>query len=192
MDNLCSLQVMCSSMRHICGGPVVARCVAVDWCRPSLSNDCVKYFTLLARLTQFGYPEACLLTGIQTVFVENHSPRSCLDYLTRITDGGHNMAAYQVTIFLYRNNGGVGDDNTVRQYKRWIEGEEESRVTVASDGGRPTSRQLSNKGCWLCCEAVVNLIHKMMWWRNKWPPPPSAQERGDLPCAGADCGIPKG
>ena len=61
------------------------------------------------------------------------------------------------------------------------------------DGGDgPTSRRLGNKGCWLCHVAAVKVIHEMMWWCNKWPPSPPAQERGDLPCAGADCGIPKG
>jgi uncharacterized membrane-anchored protein len=67
-----------------------------------------------------------LLTGIQTVFIENHSPRPCLDYLTRAADGGHNVAAYLVAIFLYRHNGDVGDDNTMWRYIRRVKGEEES------------------------------------------------------------------
>ena len=54
------------------------------------------------------------------------------------------------------------------------------------------SWRLSNKGCRLCCEAATKVIHKMTWWRNKWPPPSSVQVCGDLPCAGGDCGIPKG
>jgi hypothetical protein len=54
-------------------------------------DDHVNYFALLARLTQVGNLEACLLTGIQTVFMENYNPRSCLDDLTLIADGGHNM-----------------------------------------------------------------------------------------------------
>ena len=32
----------------------------------------------------------------------------------------------------------------------------------------------------------------MTWWRNKWPPPPPAQVRSDLPCVGGDYGVPKG
>jgi hypothetical protein len=75
---------------------------------------------------------------------------------------------------------------------RQIKGEEESQGAVVGGGGGPTSRWLSNKGCRLCHEAATNLIHKMMWWLNKWPLPPPAQERGDLPCIGADCGVPKG
>jgi hypothetical protein len=67
-----------------------------------------------------------LLTGIQTVFIENHSPRPCLDYLIRAADGGHNVVAYLVAIFLDRHNGDAGDDNTVRRYIRRVKGEEES------------------------------------------------------------------
>ena len=85
-----------------------------------------------------------MLTGIQTVFAENHSPRPCLDYLTRATNGGHNVAAYLVAIFLYRHNGDAGDDNTMRRYIRRVEGEEESLAVVAGGGGGPTSWWLSN------------------------------------------------
>jgi TPR repeat protein len=107
--------------------------VAVDRCRSSSSNDYVNYFALLARLTQFGNPEACMLIGIQTVFMENHSLRPCLNYLTRAADGGHSMAAYLVAIFLYRHNGDGSDDNTARQYIRQIEGEEESRAMAVAN-----------------------------------------------------------
>ena len=69
-----------------------------------------------------------MLTVIQTIFTENHSPQPCLDYLTRAADGGHNMAAYLVAIFLYRHNGDAGDDNTARRYIRRVEGEEDSRA----------------------------------------------------------------
>ena len=62
--------------------------------------------------------------------MENHSPLPCLDYLTRAADGGHNMAAYLVAIFLYRHNGNVGDDDTVRRYIRQVEGEEKSWAMV--------------------------------------------------------------
>ena len=88
-----------------------------------------------------------MLTRIQTVFVENHSPRPCLDYLTRATDGGHNVVAYLVAIFLYRHNGDADDDNPTRQYIRWVEGEEESWAAAVGGGAGRTSRRLSNKGC---------------------------------------------
>jgi hypothetical protein len=119
-------------MRHSCGDPAIDRCVAVDQCRRGArsSNDRVNYFTLLARLTQVGNPEACLLTRIQTIFMENHCPQPCLDYLTRVADSGYNMAAYLVTIFLYRHNGKAGNDKTMRRYIRWVEGEEESQADV--------------------------------------------------------------
>jgi hypothetical protein len=58
--------------------------------------------------------------------MENYSPRPCLDYLTHAADGGHNVAAYLVAIFLYRHNGDASDNNTMRRYIRWVEGEEES------------------------------------------------------------------
>ena len=67
-----------------------------------------------------------MLTGIQTVFAENHSPRPCLDYLTHTANGRHNVTVYLVAIFLYRHNGGADDDNTARRYIRRVEGEEES------------------------------------------------------------------
>ena len=54
-----------------------------------------------------------------------------------------------------------------------------------------TSRRLSNKGCWLCHEVAVNVIHEMTW-RNKWLPPAAAQVRDDFLCAGNDYGIPEG
>ena len=134
MNDLHSLQVTCSSMRHICSDPTIGRHVAVDRCRcgARLSNDRVNYFTLLARLTQVDNLKACLLTRIQTVFMENHSPWPCLNYLTHVTNGGHNAADYLVAIFLYRHNGGAGNDNTVRRYIRWVEGEEESWAAVAN------------------------------------------------------------
>ena len=126
MDDLRSLRATCSSMRRIYSDPTVSRRVAVDQCRHGArsSNDRVNYFALLARLTQVDNLEACLLTKIQTIFTENHSPRPCLDYLTRTANGEQNVAAYLVAIFLYRHNGGAGDDNTARRYIRQVEGEE--------------------------------------------------------------------
>jgi hypothetical protein len=102
MDDVHSLWATCSSMHRIYGDPAVGRCVAMDWCkhRARSSNDHVNYFALLARLTQVDNPEACLLHGIQTIFTENHSPRPCLDYLTRTANDRHNVVAYLVAIFL--------------------------------------------------------------------------------------------
>jgi hypothetical protein len=87
-------------------------------------DDPIKYEALLASLTQVGNPEACFLTGIQTIFMEKHNPRACLDDLTRAADGEHNLAAYLVTLLLYRHNGDAGDDDTARRYIRPVKGEE--------------------------------------------------------------------
>jgi hypothetical protein len=129
------------------------------------SEVVINYFALLARLAQVDNPETCLLTGIQTIFMENYSPRPCLDYLTRAAEGRHNVAAYLVAIFLYRHNGDADDDTTVRRYIRRVEGEEESRAMAEDSGGGPTSRRLSNKWCWLCREAATKVIHEMTWWQ---------------------------
>jgi len=60
-------------------------------------------------------------------------PRPCLNDLARTTDGGHNLEAYLVALLLYRHNGDAGDDNTVRQYIRRVEGEEVSRAAAMAD-----------------------------------------------------------
>jgi len=134
MDDLCSLWVTCSSMRRICSNPAIGRCLALDRfrCRRTW-DDLVDYKGLLASLTQVSNLEACFLTRIQTIFMEKHSPWPCLDDLTHATDGGHNLAAYLVALLLYRHNDDAGDDDTMRRYIRWVEGEEVSRVAVAVD-----------------------------------------------------------
>ena len=136
MDDLHSLWATCSSMLGIYSDPTIGRRVAVDRCRCGARslNDLVNYFTLLARLTQVENPEACMRIRIQTVFTKNHSPRPCLDYLTRTANGGHNVSAYLVVIFFYRHNGSVGDDNTTRRYIRRVEGKEESLAAAMPRG----------------------------------------------------------
>jgi len=115
MDNLHNLWVTCSSIYHICGNPTISRCLSLDWVRRGrMGANPVNYYTLLASLTQVSNLEACFLTRIQTVFMEKHSPCPCLDDLARATDGEHNLAAYLVTLLLYRHNGDVSDKNTVR------------------------------------------------------------------------------
>ena len=173
MDDLCSLWAMCSSMRGICGDPALGRRVVVDRCKHKArsSNDLINYFALLARLTQVDNPEACLLTRIQIVFTENHSPRPCLDYLTRAADGGHNVVAYLVAILLYRHNDDASDDYTARRYMRRVEDEEESWVEAAGGGGVPMSRWLSNKGCVLCRHLAIKVIYNTTWGRLSLPSP---------------------
>ena len=67
------------------------------------------------------------------VFEETHRPRPCLDDLACAADGGHNLQAYLVTILLYRHKGDARDDDTVRPYMRWVEGEEELWAVVMAD-----------------------------------------------------------
>ena len=75
MDDLRSLWVTCSSMRRICGDPAVGQHLALDrFRRGRMSANLVNYYALLASLTQVGNPDACFLTGIQTIFMEKHIP----------------------------------------------------------------------------------------------------------------------
>ena len=137
-------------------------------------------------MAQVGNLEACFLTGIQTIFMEKHSPQPCLDDLARAADGGHNQAAYLVTLLLYRHNGDAGDDDTARQYIRWVEGEEVSWAAAVDGGGGPTSRWLSNKGCVLCHCPAIKVIYNTTWAQLSLPPPVAVH--GDLPCIGGACG----
>jgi hypothetical protein len=114
MDDLRNLWVTCSFMRRICGDPTVSHHVVMDRCRHELMswNDLDNYYALLVSLTQLGNTKVCFLTGIPMVFADNHSPHPCLDDLSYATDGEHNVAAYLVTILLYRRNDDAGDDDT--------------------------------------------------------------------------------
>ncbi|RCV06506.1 hypothetical protein SETIT_1G168200v2 [Setaria italica] len=121
MDDHCSLRATCSFMRYVCGDRTIGRCLAIDQFRLTMSlNEPVNYGTLLASLTQVSF-----LTGIKVIFGENRSTRPCLDDLARAAAGGHKVAAYLVTLFLYRDNGGTGDDDTARRYMTKVEGEKE-------------------------------------------------------------------
>jgi hypothetical protein len=107
--------------------------VALDWCRRGRSlNGHVNYVAFLASLTQVSNLEACFLTGTQTVFVKNHSPRPCLSDLAHAN--------------LYRHNGDAGDDDIVRRYIRRVVGEVESWTVMAGGSGKPMSRPRSSKG----------------------------------------------
>ena len=131
MNNLYSQRATCSSMRSICGDLAVGQRLALDRFRSGrMGADPVIYYALLASLTQVGNPDACFLTWIQTIFMEKQSLQPCLDDLSRNANGGHNLAAYLVTLLLYRHNGSVGNDDTVRRYMNRVEGEEELQVVV--------------------------------------------------------------
>jgi hypothetical protein len=83
-------------------------------------------------LSDLGNPEACFLSGIKAFFIEHRG----YDDLWRATEGGHDVAACLYAILLYRDNGGVADDDTEKRYMRRVAG-----------GGCMTSRWLSNEGC---------------------------------------------
>ena len=62
-------------MHRICSDPTIGQHLALDWFRHGRTwDDPVNYEALLSSLTQVGNPEASLLTKIQTVLMENHSP----------------------------------------------------------------------------------------------------------------------
>ena len=116
MDDPSSLRVTCLSMHCICGDPAIGRRLALDRFKCGrMWDDPIDYEALLASLTQVGNSEACFLTRIQTVFMDKHSPQLCLDDIAHATDGRHNLVAYLVALLLHRNNGDVGDDDTVRR-----------------------------------------------------------------------------
>ena len=128
--------------------PAIGRRLALDRFRHGRTwDDPIDYEALLASLTQVSNPKACFLIGIQTIFMEKHSPRPYLDDLAHAADGGHNLVAYLVTLLLYRHNGNASDDDTVRQYMRRVEGEEESWAAMVGGNGGSMSRWLRNKGC---------------------------------------------
>uniref|UniRef100_K3XS95 Uncharacterized protein n=1 Tax=Setaria italica TaxID=4555 RepID=K3XS95_SETIT len=105
MDDLLSLQVTYSFMCRVCSDCAVSQRMALDQFRRAMSwNELDGYGSLLASMTQVGNPESYFLTEIQVVFRENCSPRPCL-----------NVAANLVALFLYRDNGGTGDNDTARR-----------------------------------------------------------------------------
>ena len=111
-------------MRRICGDPAIGWRLALNQFRCGRTwDDPIDYEALLASLTHVGNAEACFLTKIQTVFMEKDSPQPCLNNLAHAVDGRHNLGAYLVALLLYRHNGNANDDDTVRQYIRWVEGE---------------------------------------------------------------------
>uniref|UniRef100_K3ZLB4 F-box domain-containing protein n=1 Tax=Setaria italica TaxID=4555 RepID=K3ZLB4_SETIT len=177
MDDLHSLWATCLFMHCVCGDDAIGRRMALAHFRCNMSwNELASYAALLTRLTLIGNPNAYFLTGIREFFREHRSHQPSLYELAHAITGGHNVAAYFVTL-LYRNNGSAGDDDTARWFVRWVEGEENS---AASNGSGP--RMQSNKGCRLCREKATQMFGPMT-------PLPLAPVRGDLLCAGGGCGV---
>jgi hypothetical protein len=114
-------------------------------------------------LNDLGNPEACFLSGIKAVFMEN---RGCND-LRHAAEGGNDAAAYLYVILLYRDNSGAAADDTTKRYMRRVVG-----------GSSRMSRWLSNEGCLPLREKAACAIHSSIWriWGEQLSPP--AQVRG--------------
>jgi hypothetical protein len=114
-------------------------------------NDRKGYDALLDCLTRIRNPEACFLSGMDILFVENYSSWSSIAKLEEAAQAGHSVAAYIAAMVLYSANGGIGDDDTARRYIRQVEGEEESAATTSM-------MMRTNKGCLWCREAASEVI----------------------------------
>jgi hypothetical protein len=120
-------------------------------------------------MTGLGNLEPCFFSRIKAFFMENRGYND----LWRVTEGGHDAAAYLYAIFLYRDNGGAAAHDTTKRYMRRV-----------ADGSSMTSRWLSKEGCLPLREKAARVIHYSTWRIWGEPLPPTAQVRGDQPCAG--------
>jgi hypothetical protein len=91
--------------------------------------------------------------------------------------------AYLYIILLYKDNGSAAADDTAKWYMRRVTG-----------GSSTTMRWLSNEGCLPLREKDERALHYSTWRIWGEPLPPSAQVRGDQPCAGngGGFGVEKG
>jgi hypothetical protein len=153
-------------MRHVCGHGDVSRRLSIEGIRDEISWvwDPTAYKAFLAMLTDLGNPEACFFSGIKAVFMEN---KGCNDLRARHR-GWARCGAYLYASLLYRDNGGVADDDTAKRYIRRVAG-----------GSSTTSRWLSNEECLPLREKSAHAIHSSTWriWGEPLLPP--AQVRGD-------------
>jgi hypothetical protein len=115
-------------------------------------------------LNGLGNPEACFLSGIKALFIENRGYND----LRRAAEGGHDAVAYLYTILLYKDNGGAAAGDNAKWYMRRVAG-----------GGSTTSRWLSNEGCLPLREKPARVLHYLTWriWGEPLSPP--AHVRGD-------------
>jgi hypothetical protein len=165
-------------MRRVCGHGDVGWRLSIEGIRDEISWvwNPTTYKALLAILTGLGHPEACFLSGIKAFFIEHRGYNN----LRRAAEDKHDAAAYLYTILLYRYNGGVATDDTTKWYMRRVAG-----------GNSTTSRWLSNEGCLPLREKAVRALHSSTWRIWGEPLPPTAQVRGDQPCAGNGGGVEK-
>jgi hypothetical protein len=127
-------------------------------------------------LTGLRHPEAFFLSGIKAFFIKHRGYND----LRHAVEGGHDAATYLYAILLYRDYGGATANDTAKGYMRQVVG-----------GGTMTSRWLSNEGCLPLHEKATRALHYSTWRIWGEPLPPSAQVRGDQPCAGTGggCGV---
>jgi hypothetical protein len=144
---------------RVCGHDDIGRCLSIKGIRDEISWvwDPTAYKAFLAMLTDLANPEACFFSGIKAVFMENRGRNN----LRRAVEGGHDVATYLYTIFLYKDNGGAAADNTAKRYMRQVAG-----------GDSTTSRWLSNKGCLPLHEKAARTMHSSTWriWGEPLPP----------------------
>jgi hypothetical protein len=95
--------------------------LSIEWIRDEISWvwDPTAYKAFLAMLTNLRNSEACFISRIKAVFMEN---RGCND-LQCAAEGGHDAAAYLYAILLYRDNGGASADDTTKRYMRQVAGD---------------------------------------------------------------------
>jgi hypothetical protein len=169
-------------MRRVCGHSDISRRLSIEGIRDEISWvwNSTTYKAFFAMLSSLGNPEACFLSGIKAFFIEHRGYND----LRRVTEGGHDAAAYVYAILLYRDNGRAAADDTTKGYVRW----------VAGGGSTTSSRWLSNEGCLPLRETAARSLHYSTWriWGEPLPPP--AQVCGDQPRAstGGGCGVEKG
>jgi hypothetical protein len=167
-------------MRRVCGHDDVSWHLSIEGIQDEISSvwNPTAYKAFLAMLSDFGNPEACLLSRIKAFFIEHKEYNA----LRRATEGGHDAAAYLYAILLYRDNGSASANDTAKGYMRWVAG-----------SGSTMSRWLSNKGCLPLCEKVERVLHYSTWRIWGEPLPPSVQVRIDQPCTGnsGGCGVEK-
>jgi hypothetical protein len=163
----------------MCGHGDVGRCLSIEGIRDVISWvwDPIAYKAFIAIITGLENLEACFLSGIKAFFIENKEYND----LHRAVEGGHDAVAYLYAILLYRDNGGAAVEDTEKWNMRRVVG-----------GGNTTSRWLSNEECLPLREKAACALHYSTWCIWGEPLLPSAQVRGDQPCAGNGGSMEKG
>jgi len=147
----------------VCSDPNVGRLISVEQFY-KLYRYIVPdgYLTLLPRLAQVGNLEASFVVGMIAIL---RYPLlrllSVIDKnLERAARGGHKATAYVAAVLLYMANGGIGVDNTARQYMRQAVGDKPVKAPWGS------AKMLSNEECYQIREKVT-WMRFLLWMRRK-------------------------